>query len=140
MILTDYISLFPSHSRDMPRFMALAEAILRQATDLIALVPSLESGFSFAGAEGVLLDALGESVSIPRREGWNDETYRAVLLRKLKLWTWDGMNESSFSFLSEGETFCDNGDGTVTVSAEEPPPVPANEWYPVPIGVKATEI
>ena len=134
MNLTDYLSLFPSHSRDMPRFMALAEAILQQATDLITLVPFLESGFSFARAKGVQLDALGESVSVPRREGWDDETYRAVLLRKLKLRTWDGTNETSFSFVGEGESFCDNGDGTVT--AQTNLPIPVNEALPVPLGVR----
>ena len=137
MNLTDYISLFPSHSRDMPRFIALAEAVLQQAADLIALIPSMESGFSFASSQGVQLDLLGESISIPRQEGWDDETYRSVLLRKLKLWTWDGTNETSFSFLSVGETLNDNMDGTVTVSSEDPLPIPENEWFPVPIGVKA---
>ena len=121
----------------MPRFIALAEAVLRQAADLIALIPSLESGFSFAFAEGIQLDLLGESIGIPRQQGWDDETYRSVLLRKLKLWTWDGTNESSFDYLSEGETLNDNGDGTVTVSSEDPLPIPENEWFPVPLGVKA---
>ena len=85
MALKDYMNLFPAFSREKPRFAALAEAVLRQAADLMALAPQLASGFSFASAEGIQLDALGESVRIPRQEGWDDETYRKVLLRKLKL-------------------------------------------------------
>ena len=98
----DYLSLFPAYTRDMPRFSALAEAVLRQAIDLMALVSGLVSGFSFAHAEGIQLDVLGESVSLSRQEGWDDETYRSVLLKKLKLFTWDGSNESSFDYLDAG--------------------------------------
>ena len=134
MTLNDYLNLFPAYSREKPRFSALAEAVLRQVADLIALVPSLASGFSFASAVAGQLDLLGASVSIPRQEGWADETYRAVLLKKLKLDTWDGMNETSFDFLDESETLIDNCNGTV--SAVTSLPLPANEVLPVPIGAK----
>ena len=134
MVLDSYLALFPAFFREMPRFSALAEAVLRQAADLIALVPSLASGFSFAFAEGVQMDALGASVSVPRQEGWSDETYRAVLLKKLKLNTWDGTNETSFSFVEEGETFIDNCNGTVTASTALP--LPAGKVLPVPLGVR----
>ena len=134
MDLNGYLALFPAFSREKPRFSALAEAVLRQAADLAALVPELASGFSFARAEGKQLDALGESVSVPRREGWDDETYRSVLLRKLKLFTWDGMNETSFAYLEEGETLNDRNNGTVI--AETDAPLPAEEILPIPIGVK----
>ena len=134
MNLNDYLSLFPAYTREKPCFAALAEAVLRQVTDLIALVPSLASGFSFASAVGVQLDALGASVSIPRQEGWSDETYRAVLLKKLKLNTWDGTNETSFSFVEDGETFADNDNGTVTAGTALP--LPANQVLPIPMGVK----
>ena len=136
MNLAFYLALFPASSREKPRFAALAEAVLRQVADLIALVPQLASGFSFALAEGIQLDALGESVSIPRQAGWDDETYRKVLLRKLKLNTWNGTNETAFDYLEEGETFCDNGNGTVTVRT--PSPLPAEGLIPIPIGVKMT--
>ena len=135
MDLVFYLALFPAFSREKPRFSALAEAVLRQTADLIALVPSLASGFSFASAVGGQLDLLGDSVSIPRQEGWNDEIYRAVLLKKLKLDTWDGTNDTSFDFLDEGETLIDNCNGTVTATASLP--LPANEVLPVPIGVKS---
>ena len=134
MTLNDYLNLFPAYSREKPRFSALAEAVLRQTADLIALVPSLVSGFSFASAVGGQLDLLGASVSISRQEGWSDETYRAVLLKKLKLCTWDGTNDTSFDFLDEGETLIDNCNGTV--SAVTSLPLPANEVLPVPIGAK----
>ena len=134
MNLNDYMNLFPAASREKPRFAALAEAVLRQVTDLMALVPEVASGFSFAHAQGIQLDALGASVFIPRQEGWDDETYRSVLLRKLKRNTWDGTNETAFGFVADGETFIDNCDGTVTASTSLP--LPASEILPVPMGVK----
>ena len=137
MNLQDYLSLFPAYTRSRPRFAALAEAILRQAVDLITLVQSIAPGFSFASAAGVQLDALGGSVGIPRQEGWDDETYRGVLLRKLKLWTWDGMNESVPDFLASGETLKDNSNGSATVTTGTLP-LPANELLPIPMGVKTT--
>ena len=58
MNLAGYLAMFPAYTREMPRFSALAGAVLRQAADLMALVPGLVSGFSFAYAEGTRLDAL----------------------------------------------------------------------------------
>ena len=121
----------------MPRFSALAQAVLRQAEDLQALVPQLESGFSFAAAEGIQLDALGESVSLPRQEGWNDETYRAVLLRKLKRCRWDGTNETVPAVLAAalpGSTQYDNQDGTVTAGTDTA--LPPEKLFPYPAGIR----
>ncbi len=137
MNLDDYLSLFPAYTRDRPRFIALAGAVLRQVMDLMDLVPQLASGFSFARAEGKQLDELGTSVGIPRQEGWDDETYRSVLLKKLKLFTWNGTNEASFGFLDEGEVLIDNDDGTIMVHTELP--LPVSEVLPVPLGIKAVE-
>ena len=72
--LAFYLALFPAFSREKPRFAAMAEAVLRQVTDLMALVPQLASGFSFALAEGIQLDALGESVRIPRQAEVSSQT------------------------------------------------------------------
>ena len=132
-----YLAMFPAYTREMPRFSALAGAVLRQAEDLMALAPGLASGFSFAYAGGTRLDALGESVMIPRREGWDDETYRRVLLKKLRLFTWDGTNETSPDYLEEGEILIDRGDGTVTAHTDLP--LPAGEILPVPVGISVEE-
>ena len=131
----DYMTLFPGYTRDKPRFAALAAAVLQQVNDLIALIPELESGFSVAHAVGAQLDALGVSLSIPRQSGWNDETYRSILLRKLRRNQWDGLNSSAFEYVDEGETFTDNCNGTVTATTVEA--VPAKEVMPVPMGFKA---
>ena len=131
----DYMTLFPGYTRDKPRFAALAAAVLQQVNDLIALIPELESGFSVAHAVGAQLDALGVSLSIPRQSGWNDETYRSILLRKLRRNQWDGLNSSAFEYVDEGETFTDNCNGTVTAATVEA--VPAKEVMPVPMGFKS---
>ena len=131
----DYMTLFPGYTRDKPRFAALAAAVLQQVNDLIALVPELESGFSVAHAVGEQLDALGVSLSIPRQSGWNDETYRSILLRKLRRNQWNGLNDSAFEYIDAGETFNDNCNGTVTATTVEA--VPAGEVMPVPMGFKA---
>ena len=129
------MALFSGYIRDKPRFSALASAVLQQVYDLIALVPSLESGFCIGQAVGVQLDALGDSVFVARRNGWDDETYRRILLRKLRRNQWDGLNESSFEYVDEGETFCENGNGTITAATVEA--VAANEVLPVPIGIRS---
>ena len=130
----DYMTLFPGYTRDKPRFAALAAAVLQQVNDLIALVPELESGFSVSHAVGEQLDALGVSLSIPCQSGWNDETYRSILMRKLRRNQWDGLNDSAFEYVDEGETFTDNCNGTVTAVTVET--VPAKEVMPVPIGIR----
>ena len=136
MDLSDYMSLFPSYTRDLHRFSALAEAVLRQATDLIALIPNLESGFSVNGAAGAQLDALGASFFTPWQRGWDDETYRNVLRRKLKRVNWDGRNGSVSEFLSDGDSVADHDNWTVTVRTEDPLPLPACDLLPIVIGEK----
>ena len=130
----DYMTLFPGYIRDKPHFAALAAAVLQQVNDLIALVPELESGFSVAHAVGAQLDALGASLSIPRQSIWSDETYRSILLRKLRRNQWNGLNSCAFEYVDEGETFTDNCNGTVTATTVEA--VPAKEVMPVPMGFK----
>ena len=102
MVLSDYLALFPGYTREKPRFMALAEAVLRQAADFAPVIAALGSAFSLDGAVGVRLDLLGESFGLPRAgcpSGEDDESYRAFLRRKLKLWTWDGTNEGCADIL-----------------------------------------
>ena len=57
----DYMSLFPSFSRGLPRFSALAQAILSQVNDLQAVVAALPAAYSVQEAAGKQLDALGAS-------------------------------------------------------------------------------
>ncbi len=132
--LNDYLALFPGASRGKPRFMALAEAVLQQAVDLMDLVASMQSGFSFASAEGTQLDAVAETVGLERENGMTDEAFRQYLLQKLKLWGWDGTNEGVPAVLPEGVTETDNQDGTVTVS----PAGTNRDLLPVPAGVGMT--
>ena len=136
MDLSDYMSLFPSYTRGLPRFSALAEVVLRQATDLIALIPNLESGFSVDSAAGAQLDALGASFFTPRQLGWDDETYRNALRRKLKRVNWDGRNGTVTEFLSDGDSVADHDDWTVTVRTSDPLPLPACDLLPIVIGEK----
>ena len=131
MDLNDYLALFPGASREKPRLMALAEAVLQQVVDLMTLIETIQSGFSFASAEGEQLDAIAEAVGLGREAGMTDETFRAYLLQKLKLWTWDGTNMSVPTVLPEGVTETDNRNGTVTVS----PAGTDKELLPVPAGV-----
>ena len=132
MDLNDYLALFPGASREKPRFMALAEAVLQQAVDLMSLIESIQSGFSFALAEGEQLDAIASAIGLSRNPGMTDEAFRAYLLQKLKLWTWDGTNVSVPAVLPAGVTETDNLDGTVTVS----PGGTEKELLPLPAGVR----
>ncbi len=138
--LEAWMNLFPGYTRNKTRFAALAEALLRQAADLWALVPQLESGFSLSFAAGLQLDALGQSVSIPRQAGWSDEMYRSVLQRKLNLFRWDGCLETVRNFLESGETLSDNVNGSVTVHTNTALPVPLKDWFPVPPGIRVVSV
>ncbi len=135
----DYITLFPSASRNRPRFSALAEAVLSQVADLQAVIAALPAAYSVSSAVGAQLDALGASFMLPRPEGMSDEDYRSCLAAKLLLYTWDGANDSAQALLSRmfpGSTIRDNCDGTVTVhpvsSLQE-----EQKLYPVPAGIRA---
>ena len=135
----DYLSLFPGYVQEKPKFMALTAVVLQQATDLITLAQNIAPGFSVGSAVGIQLDAIGESFGIPRQASWSDATYRTVLLRKLKRNTWDGTNATVPDYLEAGETFCENGDGTVSVHTSGLP-LPAGELLPVPLGVKSVNV
>ena len=111
--------------------MALAEALLRQAGDLMNVIASVRAGYSFAAAEGAQLDAIAEAVGLTRESGMTDEAFRQVLLRKLTLWTWDGTNAGVPAVLPEGVTETDNMDGMVTVN----PAGTDRELLPVPAGI-----
>ena len=137
MQLSEYLSLFPGESRGKPKFMALAEAVLRQVTDLAALTAVMQSGFSVALAEGIQLDAIAGALGLIRESGMTDEAFRQYLLAKLALWTWDGTNADLPAALAAqpGVTVWDNMDGTVTVS----PAGTREDLVPVPAGVGIAE-
>ena len=144
MSLADYLALFPPSSLSMSRFSALAEDILRQAADLQAVIPFLESGFSVASAAGAHLDALGESMGIPRPSGMTDEAYRQLISVKCILWGWDGCNDSVPGLLNEslpGAFQVDNCDLSVSVSVPSGTSLPAapEELFPVPAGVRVIQ-
>ena len=61
-----------------------------------------------------------------------DEAFRAYLLQKLKLWTWDGTNAGVPAVLPAGVTETDNRNGTVTVS----PAGIRQDLLPIPVGVR----
>ena len=139
MTISDYLALFPGASREHPRFMAFAEAVLHQAADLISLIASLQSGFSFSAAEGQQLDDLAAAVGLARESGMTDERFRQYLLAKLSLWTWDGTNEGVKRVLNvalPGSMQADNQDGTVTAVPAQTLPADAGELFPVPAGVR----
>ena len=134
----EWLSLFPGASRDRPRSMALAGAVLRQVSDLAALAAQMQAGFSFARAEGIQLDQIAAAVGLNRTDIGTDvpdETFRHYLLAKLALWTWDGTNKTVPEVLDialPGSTQTDNGDGTVTVTGA----MMAEKVFPVPAGIK----
>ena len=137
----DYMTLFPPYTRNLPRFSALAQTVLSQVDDLIAVIQSMNAAFSVSGAVGAQLDALGASLGIPRPEGMSDAEYRKVLSSQLVFFKWDGANDTGQALLSQcfpGSTICDNQNGTVTVH-----PVSAlqsgQKLYPLPAGVRAVE-
>ena len=134
----EWLSLFPDASWDRPRFIALAEAVLRQVSDLAALAAQLQAGFSFGEAEGVQLDQIAGAIGLNRTDIGTDvpdETFRQYLLAKLALWIWDGTNKTVPEVLSialPGSTQTDNGDGTVSISGA----MMTKRVYPVPAGIK----
>lgn len=144
MTLADYLSLFPAASRQKPRYMALAEAVLRQAADLMPLAGDILSGFSFARAEGAQLDALAQSIGLNRADvsgglEASDEDFRQYVLDKLNLWAWDGTNEGVQAVLDRilpGSRQRDNADGTVTALPSGTLPAAAGDLFPVPAGVR----
>ena len=144
MGISDYLSLFPGASREKPRFMALAEAVLTQAVDLQSLADMLLPGFSFALAEGKQLDMLAAAEGLGREDHTPgaplaDGDFRVYLLAKHALWAWDGTNRGVPETLSAGlpgSRQADNMDGTVTLAPASRPPAPPEALFPVPAGIQ----
>ena len=139
----EWLSLLPGASRDRPRFMALAEVVLRQVSDLAALAAQLQAGSSFGGAEGVQLDQIAATIGLNRTDIGTDvpdETFRQYLLAKLALWSWDGTNKTVPEVLGialPGSTQIDNGDGSVTIHTGSG--LPVEKVFPIPAGVRVVQ-
>ena len=100
MSLNDYLSLFPGATREKTRFMALAEAVLAQAADLMALVLSMPEAYSLPLAVGNQLDCLAATLGLtrvdsPQGAAATDAEFRAFIQDKLALWRTDGTNGST---------------------------------------------
>ena len=95
MNLADYVALLPSGTRGLQRFSGLFSAVLKQAVELQALVSEMETGFSLGSAVGVQLEMIGESFGIGRPLNMTDTDYRTLIQNTLKLWRWDGTNETA---------------------------------------------
>ena len=122
--MTNYNDLFSPVHRNKARFMALAEAVLGQITDLAALFD--EAAFSLETAEGFFLDTLGEISGVKRRTpGETDEDYREYLRQMIALHHWDGTNGNLKETLDQAfpdgnAEITDNMDGTVTGNVNFP--------------------
>ena len=146
MHLDDYLSLFPGSTREKPRFMAVASAVLQQVMDLQAVVGELNAAFSPVSAQGVRLDALGESLGLSRLDtsagtAATDEGYRDFIRKKLVRWGGDGTNKTVPGIterLQAGSVENDNRNGTVTVTGAGMEPAAVKDLYPVTGGVRVT--
>ena len=143
MTLNDYLSLFPGSTREKPRFMAVASAVLQQVVDLQAVVGEMNTAFAPATAQGVQLEALGESLGLSRLDttagaAASDEVYRDFIRKKLIRWGWDGTNKSVPRIAEQlqiGSVEKDNQNGTVTVTGAGTQPAAVKDVYPVTAGV-----
>ena len=142
--MLNYFEYLSGFVRGLPRFAGVAEAVMKQAEELMAAVRVIPEGFSLEAAEGVQLDLIGEAMGLRREDAADesDETYRGYIRAKLALWRWDGSNEGVEKVVEEGVpgmeiAIKDRGDLTVEVSGGiEGLPGRAEEVLPVPAGVR----
>jgi hypothetical protein len=137
--MMNYLDCFSSGVREMPRFMGVAGAVIRQVEDLQAVVRGLAEDFSLEGAVGVQLSVVGAGMGVPRPGGMADEDYRVLIRDKLRLWQWNGTNEEVAEVVNDidpGGGERDNGNLTVSISPTEGLPVDAEMLYPVVAGVR----
>ena len=137
--MMNYLDCFSSGVREMPRFMGVAGAVIRQVEDLQAVVRGMEEVFSLEGGVGVQLSVIGAGMGVPRPGGMTDEDYRVLIRDKLRLWQWNGTNEEVNAVLADIDpdgSEIDNDDLTVTISPTDVLPVDAEMLYPVVAGVR----
>ena len=124
--------------------MSLAGAVLQQVIDLQTVVGELNAAFAPATAQGVQLDALGESLGLSRLDttagaAATDEVYRDFIRKKLIRWGWDGTNKTVPGIAEQiktGSVEKDNQNGTVTVTGAGTQPATVKDIYPVSAGVR----
>ena len=141
--LESYLEMFPTATREKPRFMALAGEVLTQAAELLALVQAgIPAAYDLETASGRQLDALGELLNVPRPlPSTSDEDYRFLLRARIAVHHWDGTNESlpaalGAAFPGRNARIIDNQNGTVTASVSGALPFPLAELFPVPAGIR----
>ena len=145
MVIEYYLGLFPGSTREKPRFMAVASALLRQVMDLQTVVAELNAAFSPSSAQGTQLDALGESLGLSRLDttagaAATDEVYRDFIRKKLIQWGWDGTNKAVPAIVAkiqQGASQVDNMNGTVTVTGAGTQPAPVKALFPVTAGIRS---
>ena len=67
--MTDYVKVFSSALQGMPRFAALARAVIGQVEDLIAVVHEMPAAFSLDQAVGFSWIFLGKALVLIERRG-----------------------------------------------------------------------
>jgi hypothetical protein len=140
----DYLALFPGSTREKQRFMAVAEAVLQQVTDLQAVVGEINEAFAPGSAEGTQLEALATSLGLSRMETSggvtaSDEVFRDFIQKKLIQWSWDGRNGTVAEVVEKikpGAVETDNQNGTVTVTGTSGLPAPVKELFPVTAAIR----
>ena len=134
----DYMAVFGSALQGMPRFAALARAVIGQVEDLMAVVRGMAAAFSLDQAVGTQLDVVGKGFGIERKDGQEDDGFRAFVKDKLALWRWYGCNEGVRGVLetvAPGSLQNDLQDGSVEVTVDGSLPGTVRELFPVPAGV-----
>ena len=138
-----YLSLFPASSREKPRFVALASAVLSQAAELLSLIQSdIPSSYDLDSAAGSQLDTLGALLNVPRpKPSTPDADYRILLRARAAVNHWDGTNGSlpavlESAFPGQSARLIDNLDGTVTAFLSGSVPFALADLFPVPAGIQ----
>ena len=144
MEIGDYLVLFPGSTREKQRFMAVAEAVLQQVTELQAVVAQINEAFGPGSAEGAQLDALAASLGLSRLDtsagaSVTDEIFRDFIQKKLIRWSWDGTNKSVPEIVTRiqpGAVETDNQDGTMTITGAGTQPGPIKGLFPVTAAIR----
>ena len=143
LTISDYLNLFAPCHREKPRFMALAEAVLSQAADLLSLVQTgFPEAWSLDTAVGSQLDALGNLLNVPWPSPETSDTdYRFLLRARVALNHWDGTNETAPAVMAQifpgrNVKYKDQQNGTVMTTIPGAIPFSADLLCPLPAGIR----